>query len=312
MTDEAQIEDVTYALAASPTFGQDGICFAARRSGLYRSQDGGMSWQNAYGSLNLQAPLMTLSVTLSPSFETDATVFAGVAGGILRSYDGGKGWVVTELASPPPVVSSIAISPNYADDGTLLACTVQDGVFRSGDRGGRWTAWNFGLLDLNVFGMAISPGFAQDETLLVGTESGVYRSTNGGRAWQETAFPLDCAPVLSLAPSPAYPGDHTMFVGTESSGLFQTDDGGQHWENIGGDALDGAINAIVLSPEFPAKPEILVMLDDTLLISRDAGTSWSEWPNLKQSSVTAVAAPQGLDPEAPLLIGLAGGEVIRI
>jgi photosystem II stability/assembly factor-like uncharacterized protein len=312
MTDEAQIEDITYALAASPTFAQDGTCFAGRTSGLYRSDDGGNTWQNAYGSMSLQAPLMTLSVALSPTFERDTTVFAGVAGGILRSYDGGKSWLVTELASPPPIVASIVVSPNYADDSTLLAGTVQDGVFRSGDRGSRWTAWNFGLLDLNVYGIAISPSFAQDETLFVATESGVYRSTNGGRAWQETTFSVDYSPVLSLALSPAYASDHTMFVGTESSGLFRTDDEGQHWEGVGGDALDGAINAIILSPDFPARPEILVMLDDTLLISRDAGTSWSEWPALKKSSITAVSAPQGLRPGAPLLVGLANRGVLKI
>jgi photosystem II stability/assembly factor-like uncharacterized protein len=148
----------------------------------------------------------------------------------------------------------------------------------------------------------------------VGTESGIYRSTNGGRAWQETSFPIDSAPVISLALSPAYASDRTLFAGTESSGLFRTDDEGGHWEDVGGDALCSAINAIVLSPEFPSRPDILVMLDDTLLISRDGGTSWSAWPmTMSQTEmVTAVATPQGIDRGAPLLVGLADGNLLRI
>jgi photosystem II stability/assembly factor-like uncharacterized protein len=314
MTEDSDIQDIVYALAASPQYARDGICFAACQSGLRHSRSGGTLWHDAYSSLNLQAPLMTLSVAVSPSFEADATVFAGVAGGILRSFDGGETWLPAELPSPPPTVSSMVISPDYANDGILFAATIQDGVFCSHDRGSRWAAWNFGLLDLNVFCMDISSSFAQDETLFVGTESGVYRSTNGGRAWQETSFPIDSAPVISLALSPAYASDRTLFAGTESSGLFRTDDEGGHWEDVGGDALCSAINAIVLSPEFPSRPDILVMLDDTLLISRDGGTSWSAWPmTMSQTEmVTAVATPQGIDRGAPLLVGLADGNLLRI
>ena len=53
MTEETQLQDITYALATSPTFAQDGICFAARGSGLYRSDDGGVTWQSVYGTLEL-------------------------------------------------------------------------------------------------------------------------------------------------------------------------------------------------------------------------------------------------------------------
>ena len=126
-------------------------------------------------------------------------MFAGVPGGILRPVDGGECWFIATLPSPPPFVAALAISPNYAHDGTLFAATLEDGVFRSADRGGYWAAWNFGLLDLNVFALAVSPDYASDETLYVGTESGIFRSTNGGRAWRAVDFPADRAPVRSRA-----------------------------------------------------------------------------------------------------------------
>ena len=313
MTEETQLQDIVYAVAASPSFAQDGICFAAKGSGLYRSEDGGQSWQPAYESMNLRAPLPTMAVAISPDFSSDQTVFAGVPGGILRSFDGGERWDVVQLPSPPPVISTLAVSPNYARDGILLAGTVEDGVFSSSNRGGHWVAWNFGLLDLNTICMDISSDYAADETLYVGTDSGIFRSTNGGRAWREVDFDLELAPVLSLALSPAYSEDGILFAGTESQGLYRSDDRGRSWVRLGADIIVDSVNAILLSPAFPESPDILVMLSGGLLLSHDSGRSWSErgFGMATSEGLACVTAPQGLDADAPLLVGFVDGGVLR-
>jgi photosystem II stability/assembly factor-like uncharacterized protein len=314
MTEETQFQDITYALATSPTFAQDGICFAARGSGLYRSEDGGLTWQPAYESLDLKAPLPTMAVAISPAFASDRTVFVGVPGGILRSFDGGENWDVVQLPSPPPVVSALVISPDYAHDGIVLAGTVEDGVFSTSNRGGNWVAWNFGLLDLNTICLAISPDFARDETLFVGTDSGIFRSTNGGRAWREVDFPLELAPVLSLALSPGYSQDGMLFAGTESHGLYRSEDRGRSWIRLGADRIIDTVNAILLSPAFPEKADILVMQAAGILLSRDGGGSWSDWETGVDVDVglACAAAPHGLDPGAPFLVGLVDGGVLRM
>jgi photosystem II stability/assembly factor-like uncharacterized protein len=314
MTEETQVQDLVYALATSPNFAQDGICFAARPSGLYRSDDGGHTWRFTYGALNLTQPLATTAVVVSPDFASDQSVFAGAPGGILHSVDGGQTWYVAMLTSPPPLVSTLVVSPNFTQGGTLLAGTMEDGVFRSSDRGSHWYPWNFGLLDLNILSMSISPNFADDETLFVGTESGIFRSTNGGRAWREVGFPSEVAPVLSLALSPDYTHDGTLFAGTESGGLYGSHDKGRTWSRLGEEAIADTVNGIVLSPQFPAKPHILALLNDALLVSRDGGKSWSDWkPGLSLEQGTAsIAAPLGLDGAAPLLVGLVEGGVLRV
>jgi photosystem II stability/assembly factor-like uncharacterized protein len=307
-------EDLVYGLAASPDFADSGICFAARRSGLYRSDDGGVTWHSAYDSLGLEAPLPTMAVAMSPGFESDNNVFGGVPGGVTRSVDGGDSWSVSILPSPPPLVSALAVSPDFGQDGVVFASTMDDGVLRSADRGSRWASWNFGLLDLSVFCIAISPEFADDETLFAGVETGVFRSTNGGRAWRETDFPIDFAPVLSLALSPDYAQSGVLFAGTESYGLFRSDDRGRTWQRIGEEAITDAVNGVILSPEFPAKPHVLVALGTALLVSRDGGQSWTDWKDgldLEQG-VASIAAPQGLDADAPLLVGLVGGDVLLV
>lgn len=85
---------------------------------------------------------------------------------------------------------------------------------------------------------------------------------------------------------------------------------------LGEEMIVDSVNEIVLSPEYPVRPDILVMLSTALLVSRDGGQSWSDWKtdlsDELNEGVTAVAAPRGLAPDAPLLVGLAGGDVLRI
>ena len=148
----------------------------------------------------------------------------------------------------------------------------------------------------------------------MGVDSGVFRSTNGGRAWREVDFPLELGPVLSLALSPAYSKDGILFAGTESQGLYRSEDRGLNWTRLGDDAIPDAVNAIFLSPEFPERANVLVMLNDGLLLSQDGSRSWS---NARSSvkfgeNLVCMAAPQGLEPDAPLLVGLADGGVLCI
>lgn len=282
------VEGLVYALAAGP----GGLCFAASETGLYRSRDGGLTWQFAYESLHVDMPPLTLSVALSPD---GRSVFAGAPGGVLRSGDGGATWHIAGLGSPPPVIAALVVSPNFTEDGTLFAGALEDGTYCSTDRGVYWAGWNFGLLDLNVICLAISPHFAQDETLYAGTETGVFRSTNGGRAWRETDFPLE--PVLCLAVL----NGGALLAGTES-GLYHSDDQGASWTLS--ETAHGTVNAIV-----PQGAGWLIACDNTLRVSHDAGRTWAAWREGLhfEGGIAAVCA---LDDA--LLIAPAGGGVLRV
>jgi photosystem II stability/assembly factor-like uncharacterized protein len=161
--------------------------------------------------------------------------------------------------------------------------------------------------------LAISPGFKTDETIFVGTETGIFRSTNGGRAWREVGFPTEYAPVLSLALSPNFTDDGILFAGTESHGLFYSDDGGQSWMRRDEKKITESVNAVVLSPLYPDKPDVLAALSKQLLVSRDGGKSWMDWrANSEVGIIVSVAAPDGLDRDVHLLVGLLDKGVIKI
>lgn len=315
MSEQLQ-SDLVYALAAAPDLN---VIFAARATGLYRSDDGGKSWRYLYDTLNIAESLPTTSVVLAPGYDGDdhRDLFAGVPGGVLRSFDGGETWFATVLDSPPPAVSALAISPAFVEDGVLLAATTEDGIFRSANRGSHWARWNFGLLDLTVYCLAISHDFEEDETLFAGVESGVFRSTNGGRAWREVDLSVGFEPVISLALSPRYREDGILLAGTETQGLLISEDRGESWRRIGADKITDPINSIQLSPAFPENGDILVLCEAALWLSRDKGATWVEVPeapvaDITTAGMTAVLAPAGLSVGAPLLIGQLDGEVSQI
>lgn len=307
-------DDIVLALAASPDFARDGLCFAACQSGLYRSQDGGLSWHSAYDSLGLSEPLATTAVAVAPEVSAAHTVVAGARGGFLLSTDSGATWQAFLLPPPAPNITTLVFSPDYAADGQIFAGTLEDGVFRSTDRGRHWAASNFGLLDLNIYSLAVSPDFANDESLVAGAESGVFHSTNGGRSWREMDFPSKWAPVLSLAYSPNYAVDGCLLAGTEANGLLRSLDRGQSWAHLGQGRLAAAINAIL--PVVPPSGglELLAALPEAVLVSRDGGQTWVNWKDGRRLSATisAVAAPCGLGQHAPLLVGLADGHKLRL
>jgi photosystem II stability/assembly factor-like uncharacterized protein len=301
-----QIADLVYQFAVGP-----GAWYAACSSGLYRSVNGGAAWVPAYTSLGAASALTTLAVAAAAGRSGAPLVFAGLSGALLRSADDGQSWERAPVPSPAPIVTALIPSPDFARDGRLFVGTIGDGVLAYSHEGREWAMWNFGLLDTNVLCLAVAPGYADDQALFAGVSSGLFRSANGGRSWCEVEMPTGYTAVLSLALSPRYADDGVLYAGTEQHGLLRSDDRGQRWRQLGEGALSEPINSIVLGARFPERPELLVLHGERLLHSTDGGETWATWREERMAGmeITAVAAPQGFDAGAAVLVGLAGGQI---
>ena len=292
-------DDYLYALVASPDFPEDGVFFAARSTGLYRSNDRGQSWLPAFQSLGIDTPLPTTAVAISPNFSSDQTVFAAVEGNVLRSVDGGETWTYTELGQPTPLVSVLCLHPDFSEQGLLLAGTLDDGILRSTNRGATWQRWNFGLLDPHIFALH----FTDDGTIYAGTESGIFQSNNHGRAWREVDFPMDLAPVISLAAA-----DEVLFAGTEEHGLYISQDSGVSWQQLAPDWIHSAVHQVLVHDS-----DIIAVLDESIYCSMDQGKSWeARYTVESENSISNVVVPLGLKPAHPLWVGFSNGEVIKM
>ena len=189
------------------------VVWAAGHNVLARSLDGGATWENVRPS-----GLPGLDVH---GFAVDPrdtkTLYAAIAGqGLYRSTDGGSSFspVSREVG---PGVFALAVTP----DGRLLAGEGRQGLMVSTD-GGR--SWRLGL-QASLVGLALNPG---DPQRILATGPGVLLSTDGGRSWRQVLELEEGAGPVAWSksdPSLAY------VVGFDRT-LYRTADGGESWRPV--------------------------------------------------------------------------------
>jgi photosystem II stability/assembly factor-like uncharacterized protein len=217
-------------VAASPDFAHDRALFVGGRNGLYRSLDAGMHWARVLAGGHV------MSLAVAPE-----VVLAGTEhDGVLRSEDGGRTWVSANPGLLDLTILALALSPEFAWDGTAFAATTS-GVYRTRNAGKSWRQLDLHP-DLAVQCLSLSPGYAHDRLALAGTESdGLLRSDDGGGHWE--AVPgLDGRSVTALAFSKQYAANATMAAATDS-GIAISRDGGRSWQTVAAD-LGSALSLI--------------------------------------------------------------------
>jgi len=263
--------------------------YAARQTGLYRIGAGGDE-RNLYRSWLPDQDLPTLAIAAAGNL-----LLAGINGGVARSEDGGVRWKAHHFRAPAPLVTSLALSPAFDEDGCVLAGSFEDGAFRSTDGGESWTAVNHGLFDHSVYSLALSPQFDSDGIAYAGAGSGIYRSENGGTLWWDLNMPVGDETVLSLALAES----GALYAGCEAHGLLRSCDAGVSWEALL--ETDGAVNGVALAKH----GAIIAQVDDGVWLSRDDGASWSE---VVADNVDCVAME---DDGATLVMAMADGTIRR-
>ena len=167
-------QDPDILLAAA---GNDPYSFRVGRTlgGVYRTADGGQTWQPVSGNLSAVIPppqdpgaasLAVYSLAVDPS--NPEKVFAGFYGGSLAvSLDGGQTWSLSASGMiPEAMVTAIVVDPTNPQ--VVYAGTLNSGVYLSLDGGQTWSALNNGLLTRAVRGLALS----SDSSVLYMTSDG--------------------------------------------------------------------------------------------------------------------------------------------
>lgn len=281
----------------SIAFGGDNA-FAAVSGGMLKSMDAGVTWKPVFAGASGDVAIPATAVMVSPQYLDDQTVFAAVSGGVLRSLNGGMDWQSAQFAGPTPVVTALAVSPDFEHNRLLFAATLEDGVFRSADAGSSWVSWNFGLLDFQVLCIAMT----RQNQLFAGTATGLFVSRNLGRAWSEVSLPCGNVAVLSLALS-----DDLLLVGTEEHGLYCSADAGQSWQCLAEGELE-SVNSLLLDGDM-----MLAASGSSLFLSCNRGRDWKNIHTLsEEEQINVIASPAGIKPRSSLLMGTSSGNLLRV
>ena len=275
-------ESRVYGLAVHPR--QRQTVFAGADDGLYRSEDGGRSFEHIDSPMNR---MDVWRIAFDPS-DPD-TVFAGTRpAALFRSRDGGRQWqklpvdMVEECPNVGvPRVTALTVDPS--DRRIVWAGVEVDGVRRSLDGGETWTRVAGGLDDPDIHDVAVQPA-GGGKTVLTSTPREIFASTDKGESWQRLGvgrhFGLPYCRGLALkADDP-----DTVFVATGdgaagSTGAIQrSQDGGKSWRRL---ELPIAPNSPIWAfATHPADPGLIFACSHygELFASGDAGDSWRKLP----------------------------------
>jgi len=167
--------------AAAQSWSDPGVLYGwnvARRTGLYRSRDGGRTW--AYvGERGLS---WVLSLAVHP--RDPNTVFAATRQGLFVSRDGGERWQRLDGPLGRIPVTALAFHPREPYRVYAYAASSELGLVLSTDGGSTWNSLGFFLGGQDAVGqLALDP--ADPKTLYLSTFSAdLYRSADGGKTLQ--------------------------------------------------------------------------------------------------------------------------------
>ena len=216
--------------------------------GMYKSVNGGLSWQVINQGLGC---LYINSLAIDPL--TPTTLYAGTyMYGVYKTVDGGANWAPTGPGlSDLPIVYTIAVdpvTPNIVYIGTRNKQPGPPwggGIYKTSDGGGSWTKQNYGLGEDWVYDIEIDP--LTPTTVYAATHTqGVYKSVSGGGYWEAKNIGITDLGTRSIVI------DHTsprfVYVGTwHFGGVFKSDNGGNDWERVNS-GLNHKIYALSMDP----------------------------------------------------------------
>jgi photosystem II stability/assembly factor-like uncharacterized protein len=241
------------------------IVYAGADEGLYKSTDGGMSWEEADSGLRY-TPIQ--AVVIDP--QNPATLYAAVGNsGVFKSTNGGSDWtILNDLATTD--VLALAIDPQ--NPANIYAATYLNGIFKSTDGGAHWIAINNGVAVMTVQALVINP--QNPAILYAGSQDifadrgAIYRSVDGGAAWSEANNGLTSKGITALAIDSQDPS--IVYAGTTSGGVFKSTDAGASWNGIG----LGRIISLAIDPNHSGVLYAGVS-DYGIFRSTDGGAGWS-------------------------------------
>lgn len=230
--------DVVYVAALGHPYGPN-----AER-GVYRSRDGGATWQKVLGRNDSDTGAIDLAfepgnpdVIYASLWQTRRTPWSvyppsnGPGSGLFKTTDGGDHWTEIKLTAKPGRIG-VAVAPSNPRRVYAVVDAPEGGIYRSDDAGATW-----------------------------------FRTSGDSRVWsrgwyfgQVTVEPKDADVVYSL-----------------NVNLYRSSDGGKNFVPVKGAPGGDDYHQLWIDPAHPERR--ILGVDQGALVSLNAGKTWSSWYN---------------------------------
>ena len=256
------------------------IYVGTSNDGVFRSRDGGATWEQASSGL---AELAIPSVR-KPVYEGIREIEVSPAAGspvylthqyrgVYKSDNGGNRWHEANDGLTATRVWAVEVDRHAPS--VVYAATYMNGVWRSADGGRHWT--RRGLTGRTVTDVAVDP--VKRHVVWAAAGTGLYRSGNDGRTWKRRLKLRDTSvSVIAIAPS----NRRFMYAGTFERGLYRSWNAGRTWTRPDLRETDN-VSSIVVHPRRPRT--LWIGVNGYVLRSHDGGVTYldhvKEYPTAK-------------------------------
>ncbi|HSM86371.1 MAG TPA: hypothetical protein VLT16_09485, partial [Candidatus Limnocylindrales bacterium] len=273
-----------------------------RGHGLFRSFDGGATWQSA----GLKDVLFIQAIVVDPHDPNVAVVAGNSVGmgilwhplprwaytadrGIFKTTDGGKSWkkvftnddtlgIVDMCSDPGDPRRLYAVVYRAASGSGDSRVEATSDIIKSSDEGTTWTPLKTkGLPDKarKRMGIAVAPGNGGRRLYAI-LDQGFFRSDDAGATWrQSTKDPrvLGSAYFSRVFVDPNHPD--VLYVAQTS--LYRSMDGGRTFEAYVGAPSGDDFHVLWIDPRDSQR--MILGVDQGAIISVNGGRTWSSWYN---------------------------------
>ncbi len=282
--------------------------FVGQVGGVYRSLNGGQSWQIDTVGLGTNAGILSSSISgnvitmgtskgiavstnngnnwtmlSSNMYNGDVMGFVNVGEklmvsmngtndkGIYRSLNHGVSWSKLSLIMAPNNTQTY-LSLMFEKKGALFGTVALGGVYASFDTGATWKTVNSGLS-----ATATVNGFYSDADTIYGCmKEGLFRTTNNGTSWVNwgnTGFPVGAASSMTIV-------NDTMYVSNGTTKLYLSGNRGRSWISK---TVTLATGQLMLH-----KNRLMTLTGGKLYWAPDTGSAWPEVNTAFGTSVQSV------------------------
>ena len=232
--------------------------------------------------------------------------FGSVDGGIWKTDDAGRTWNPIFDSQPIASIGAIAVAPSdssviYAGSGEAdmrSSISYGNGMYKSTDSGKTWA--RIGLEDSRQIGRILVDPRDPNKVFVAALghaygpnqERGVFRSKDGGKSWQKILFHDENTGAIDLAFEPG--NSKTILAALwqtrrppwsiyppsngPGSGLYRSNDGGDHWEHLTGQGLPSEGLGRIGIGFAPSNPRRIYLIVDAkeggLFRSDNGGQNW--------------------------------------
>lgn len=277
--------------------------------GIYRSSDGGKTWQHV--GLDDSRHIGRLLVDPKDPNRVLVAAIGHAWGpnkqrGVFLTTDGGKHWQKTlyinahtgaiDLASDPAQPASVYATTWNAERTPWFQYPPQQGagsaIWHSSDGGATWHKLAMRGLppDMGRIGIAVadtrsgsrlyaivSAGQSEGGANSAGKESGVYRSDDGGASWKRVNNESRISGRGWYFGRIYVDPNNPDVVYIPNTSLYRSTDGGVHFTAIKGSPNGDDMHALWLDPSQPS--HMILGTDQGASLSLDDGAHWSSWFN---------------------------------